>query len=182
MGNINTTERRMHLGRVNPSKVITQDFMEYTNKCCGNVFRCQDNTADIGAETTPADTIEIYFTTPAATTADIHAEFSGFCSTAGAIFKIEEGYAAGGGASGDAATIYCLNRKRNTTSKITDMKIQADTITSGGTVLLTQTMATGSKVVGEDIPWVLKAETKYSVSVKLAGAGVAWVAINWHEV
>ena len=52
-----------HRNAYNASKVITvpHEFLKVIE--VGNFFHAHDSTANIGAETTPADTIEIYFTT-----------------------------------------------------------------------------------------------------------------------
>ena len=180
MGSLTTRIPRKNA--FNPSKVVTVDHEFFKIIEVGNIFHASDTTANIGAETTPADTIEIYFTTPADKI--IVASFGAFCSTAGAIFTLREGWTAGGGASGDALTPICLNREEHKTTPSLSLKIQADTITSGGTVL-DQKNLTAGKFDGGDFkdthPWSLATSTNYGVSVYLSGAGVAEVTMHWYE-
>ena len=176
------TTRVPHRNSYHPSKMITIPHEFFKTIEVGNFFHAYDSTANIGAETTPADTIEIYFTTPATT--EIIMSFGGFCSTAAAVFTLREGWSAGGGASGDAVTAICLTRgTKKKTSNLTLLK-QADTITSGGTILAQQTLTAASRVGGsfsDDHPWSLAASTNYSISIYLAAAGVADIGIHWYE-
>lgn len=171
-----------HRNSYNPSKIITipHDFFKIIE--VGNFFHAHDNSANIGAETTPADTIEIYFTTPA--NKEIIMSFEGYCSAAGAEFTIREGWSAGGGASGDALSAICFSRGTKKKTAGLSLLIQADTITSGGTVLHQETLSSGVREGGEfneATPYALATSTNYSVSVKLAGAGVANIGVHWYE-
>jgi len=161
-------------------KQVTLDVIDYHVRA-GNAYYAWDNTTNIGGETTPADTIEIYFTTPAATSKEICAMFSGYCSIAAAVFVLREAYTAGGGASGDAVLAINYNRSSENSSSLTILK-QADAITSGGTVLWTEILAAGKRTVGHtNHYWILKPATAYGVSVFLNGAGVADVCMHWYE-
>ena len=174
--------RNIRKNSINTLKqVVLSDFGMNTEM--GISFHAWDSTSNIGGVGTPEDTIELYFETPAATGKQIVIWPGVFCSTGGAVFTIREGYTAGGGVSGDAVTAINLNRASTNTSDLTILKA-ADTITSGGTVLFTKTLTAGKKVggAGEDAHrWVLAPETKYSVSVKLAAAGVVFVILHWIE-
>ena len=163
-------------------KHITMNHDDFRTIEVGNSFHADDSTSDIGAETTPAGVIHLYFTTPA--TKEIIVSFSAFCSTAASVCTIREGWSAGGGASGDSVTAHCLNRgTRKKTSALTILT-QADAVTSGGTILHQETLAAGS-IWGGDLsethPWCLAASTNYSIEVKLNGAGVARVGMHWYE-
>jgi len=171
--------------RFHSSKTVVVDAFDYHIRA-GNAYHVADNTANIGAETTPADTIELYFLTPAAVLSiEIVAVFSAFCSTAGAVYTLREAYTGGGGASGDAVTPINLNRSSSNTSALaTSIDIQADTITSGGTVLQQETLTAGARLgatLKEEHMWILKAATLYGASIYLNGAGVADVGMHWYE-
>ena len=167
------------------SRIVTVPDFDY-HVLAGNAYHCDDSTGNIGAETTPADTIEFYFTTPAATSKTIYAVFHAFCSTAAAVFTVREAYTAGGGASGDAVAAINLNRNSDNTSLLTILK-QADAITSGATstVLHSEILTAGVRTGGsstDDHLWELKAATAYGISVYRAAAGVANVDMHWIEI
>jgi len=176
---------QIRANKFHSSKMVTVPDFNY-HIIAGNAYHCWDSTANIGAETTPADTIEIYFTTPAATEKLISAFIDGFCSTAAAVMTFREAYTGGGDATGDAVTALNINRRSSNTSAIaSSLKKQADAITSGGTVLWTEILTAGKKAGQSSSmmlhPFLLKAATKYGISVYLAGAGVANVSMHWFE-
>jgi len=167
----------------NPEKqiVISHDFFKIVE--VGNAFHALDTSANIGAEENPADTIELYFTTPAET--EIIVSFEAYCSTAAAVFTLREAYTAGGViANGDQVNSICLNR--GTRKKISNLAIykQADTITSGGLILHQEALTAGKKSGGDlsdTHPWCFAGSTKYGASIYLAAAGVAYLTMHWYE-
>lgn len=175
---------KIKTNRFHSSKMLTVPEFNYHIKI-GNAYHCWDNTANIGAEATPVDTIELYFTTPISTGKEIVAFVNGFCSTADAVFVFREGYSAGG-TNGDAVTPININRgSTNTSAMASSINKQADAITSGGTILWTEIITAGKKAGAAlgmmDHPFILNANTNYGVSVYLAAAGVANVSMHWFE-
>jgi len=163
--------------KFNSSKIITIPAFDY-HILAGNAYSCSDSTANIGGEAAPADAIEISFTTPAATTTDILASFSGFCSTAAASFTLREGFTAGG-TGGGAATQTNLNRVSSNTGALVTPLITNTLITANGTVLYQQVLTAGERNYTPS--FLLSPATKYGISVFLNGAGVADVQMLWCE-
>ena len=175
---------QLKANKFNSSKMVTiPDFFYHI--VAGNAYHCWDSTDNIGAETTPVDTIELYFTTPAATGKKIITFIDGFCSTAAAVLTFREGYTSGG-TNGDAVTPININRGSSNTSDMASLiNKQADAITAGGSVLWTEILTAGKKASQTSSmiihPYILKAATKYGIGVFLNGAGVANVSMHWFE-
>ena len=145
----------------------------------GSYYEASDTTADIGGETTPADAIQLTWTTPA--TKEIHMTIHASC-TAAAVYTFTEAWT--GGAGGGAAVVaYNRNRNSNKTSGMTIAKENTAVVT-GGTVLESYTITTGKFDAGEarsSQEWVLKKSTLYAVALFLDGAGVASIQLSWYE-
>ena len=145
----------------------------------GSFFSAYDTTANIGAETTPADAIQLTWLTPAVK--EVHMVIHAKC-TAAAVFTFTEAWT--GGAGGGAAVVaYNRDRNSNKTSGMTIAKENTAVVT-GGTVLVTETITTGKFDAGESRSsqeWILKKSTKYAAAVFLNGAGIATISLDWYE-
>ena len=146
----------------------------------GSYFSTYEHTTDIGAETAPADAIQITFTTPAVK--EIHMIIHAQC-TAAAVYTFTEAWTGGAG-GGVALTAY--NRDRNSDNKttLTDLLDSNTAVVTGGTVLETQTLTTGKFDAGESRDaqeWILKRNTKYAIGLYLAAAETATISLNWYE-
>lgn len=145
----------------------------------GSFFSAYDTTANIGAETTPADAIQLTWLTP--DVKEIHMVIHAKC-TAAAVFTFTEAYTAEG-TNGDTVTAYNRNRISEKTSGMVIEK-QADNVVTGGTVLETETLTTGKFDAGESRSsqeWILKRGTLYAAALYLSAAGVASISLNWYE-
>ncbi len=161
-------------------KKINVPYEDFKIVEIGSYFHAYDSTTDIGAEEAPADALEIYFTTPAAT--EIVAHFDGFCSAAGAVFKIEEAYGAGGASGAAVGTSYCMNRGTRKKTSALEVYKKPTAITSGGVVLWSETLVAGNRSSSENHLWCLAASTEYGISLQGAdAANVAFVAMHWYE-
>jgi len=146
----------------------------------GSFFSTYEETSDIGAETAPADAIQIIFTTPADD--EVHMVIHAMC-TAAAVYTFTEAWTGG---AGGGVTLTPYNRDRNSSKRsgMTSMQDSNTAVVTGGTVLETQTLTTGKFDAGEmraSQEWILKKSTKYAVGLYLNGAGVAEIALNWYE-
>ena len=150
----------------------------------GSSYHVLYNIANLGAMTTPNDTIQLHFTTPN-TTKWVHMLFLARTSGA-ALFTVTE--APTGGMETPTGTITILNRNRNSgnTSGITSVSYDGTTAT-GGTVMHTEYIGAGlggtsqagaSRSVEE---WVLKQNTVYAVSIVDTSAITATLLLSWYE-
>ena len=158
---------------------LTTISYEHHETHAGSFFSAYDTTANIGAETTPADAIQLTWLTPAVK--EVHMVIHAKC-TAAAVFTFTEAYT-GQGTNGDSVTIFNRNRGSSKTSGVV-MEKQADAMVTGGTVLETETLTTGKFDAGESRgsqEWILKTNTLYAASLYLSAAGVASISLNWYE-
>ena len=142
----------------------------------GKAYKVTTSTANIGAET--GDHIQLIWTTPggpAQMNMVVHVQ----CSAA-AVYTFRKGWT-GGGASA-AGTVPGRNRNHRFPNSSVVFSYGA-TVTTGGTVLETQTITTGKFAAGElrdSQEEILDVNTKYSVDIYLNAAGTAYIQLDWY--
>ena len=142
----------------------------------GKSYKATTSTANIGAET--GDHIQLIWTTPggpAQMNMVVHVQ----CSAA-AVYTFRKDWT-GGGASA-AGTVPGRNRNHRFPNSSVVFSYGA-TVTTGGTVLETQTITTGKFAAGElrdSQEEILDVNTKYSVDIYLNAAGTAYIQLDWY--
>ena len=159
----------------------------------GSHFTAMWSVADIGAATTPNDTISLTFTTPD-TTKWGHMVFR-FNAVGGALCTVREG---GSGGVSPTGAVTCFNNNRNstTTSGLLDLSSTAGqisydaTLDTGGSLIVNeyiagattnQNMAGGGAESGGRFEWVLKQNTRYQVSIVSTATVSASIILHWYE-
>ena len=159
----------------------------------GSHYTAIYGVADIGAATTPNDTITLTFTTPDSTKwAHMMVEFE---AVGGALCRIREGGSGGGSATG---TITCKNNDRNSsnTSGLLDIEgtptagqMSYDAgLDTGGTLLVDEYISGASTNQnkaggggGGRNEWILKQNTRYQISIYSTATVAASIVLHWYE-
>ena len=142
----------------------------------GKSYKATTSTANIGAET--GDHIQLIWTSPAGPSQMnmvVHVQ----CSAA-AVYTFRKDWTGGGATA--AGTV--PGRNRNHTFPASSIVFSyGATVTTGGTVLETQTITTGKFAAGElrdSQEEILDINTKYSVDIYLNAAGTAYIQLDWY--
>ena len=142
----------------------------------GKYYKAVTSTANIGGET--GDHIQLIWTSPggpAQMNMVVHVQ----CSAA-AVYTFRKGWTGGGASAGGTVP------GRNRNHAFPDSSIvfsYGATVTTGGTVLETQTITTGKFGAGEfrdSQEEILDFNTNYSVDIYLNAAGTAYIALDWY--
>ena len=159
----------------------------------GSGYFMMYSVADLGAMTTPNDTISLTFTTPASPYCHMIFEF---IANAGALCTVREGGSGGANPTG-SFTIYNRNRNSSNTSGILDIagspaagKMSYDaTLDSNGVAFqfylpgTSGNPAKGSTAESMDSrgELILKASTRYQVSIVDTANVPATILLDWYE-
>ena len=159
----------------------------------GGTYFVNYSVADIGALTTPNDTMTLSFTTPN-TTKWMHFTYYGASSTAAQLMFIEGKTGGGTNPTGTLQT-YNSNRNSTNTSGILDVaganvgKVSYDALVfTGGTTLTNLYIGVdgnpvgrsgGSHAAGSEI--ILKQNTAYQLVLIDANGTTATLAMSWYE-
>jgi hypothetical protein len=156
----------------------------------GKRFYVMYSVADLGAATTPTDSMTLDFTTPKAEDGEIHFTFSAK-GTAGWLIKLVE--APTGGAASPTGQLEILNHNRisEKRSKVTDgtneNQVNYDSsLATGGTTLWSEYIAgsagpmAGGAETGVRNELKLKPETKHQVSLTGTDNTPGTLIIDWY--
>jgi hypothetical protein len=188
------------IGRSNQIRPARLDFTTHTLQTIeyehheihsGSMFFVMYSVTSVGAMTTPDDTITLTWTTGNTTGKYSHFEFVAEGPSGGRVRLIE---APSGGAASPTGQITILNHRLASTSAsewastVAVNQVDYDaTLATGGTTLWDSYIAgattgqTGSGLHAKRDELILKANTKYQLSLYSTATTAGYLYLNWYE-